>query len=106
MSGRTIFSTRHCTLSAHAAARARQRGVRKWVIDGVFCEADIVHPVGSGCLALTVSRNRLRELRGDGASARELEGLHRHFVVVSDDNTIVTVGKRRRGDEERRYRRQ
>ena len=92
-------------LSKHATTRVRQRGVRKWVVDSLFNEADVVHPVGGGCHALTLSRRRVIELRGDGASVGELEVLGRHFLVISADGTIVTVGKVQSGTRGRRYRR-
>lgn len=103
MSGQAEFGV--WTLSKHAATRAQQRGVGKWVVDTVFNEADVAQPVGGGCYALTLSRSRLVELRGDGASVGELEALGRHFLVISADGTVVTVGKLRPGTRGRRYRR-
>jgi len=97
--------SRDYMLSKHAAIRAQQRGVRQWVVDSLFNEADVVHPVGGGCHALTLSRRRVVELRGDGASVGELEVLGRHFLVISPDGTIVTVGKVQSGTRGRRYRR-
>lgn len=96
---------REYTLSKHATTRAQQRGVRQWVVDSLFNEADVEHPVGGGCRALTFSRSRVVELREDGASVGELEALGRHFLVISPDGTIVTVGKVRAGTRGRRYRR-
>jgi alpha-tubulin suppressor-like RCC1 family protein len=52
-----------------------------------------------------VSRRRIAELQGDGASVGELDVLGKHFLVISTDGTIVTVGKLRAGTKGRRYRR-
>jgi hypothetical protein len=52
-----------------------------------------------------LSRKGVVELRGDGAGVGEAEVLARHFLVISADGTIVTVGKLRSGTRARRYRR-
>lgn len=103
MSGQANFQA--WKLSKHAATRAQQRGVRQWVVNSLFNEADVEHPVGGGCRALTLSRRRVVELRGDGASVGVLEVLGRHFLVISPDGTVVTVGKVQSGTRGRRYRR-
>ncbi len=96
---------REYKLSKHATTRVQQRGVRQWVVDSLFNEADVEHPVGGGCRALTLSRRRVVELRGEGASVGELEVLGRHFLVISPDGTIVTIGKVQSGTKGRHYRR-
>ena len=93
-------------LTQHAALRAQQRGVPHAVIAMILDHADVSTPVGSGCSALRLSKERLHD-RALRAAFRS--GLDRaaNVTLLVDDSTsdIVTVLHDRGGREARRYRR-
>jgi hypothetical protein len=52
--------------SNHARRRSRQRGVRSDDLVLLLSEADREAPVGDGCVSLSISRGRRRELLAEG----------------------------------------
>ena len=92
-------------LSSHATLRARQRGIKQGQIEMLMSTGDIEQPVGRGCTALTISRNRLAELRSDGMCPSTLDALERLSLVLGPDGGVITVMKLDRGRRGRRYRR-
>jgi len=53
-------------LREHVLQRMQQRGVRMVELSLVLSDRDLEVPVGSGCTALTISRERRRELIAEG----------------------------------------
>jgi len=93
-------------LTLHAEIRANQRGVTRKALDAVMDFADLAAPVGGGCTAIRLSRERLadRDLRASlGRCADRLGGL---TVLVADDTgQVVTILRDAGGAAGRRYRR-
>lgn len=93
-------------LSQHAEVRANQRGIAGWVIDSVLEHADMETPVGSGCVALRLSRDRIRDARLRRELGARLERLGGVTVICAeDDGSVVTVLHDHGGASGRRYRR-
>lgn len=90
-------------LSAHMRRRCAQRGTNRILLVTVHDWADIEIPVGSGAVALSLSRDTAREMRAEGIPADLVDRALRRAIVQSDgrDLTVIT-GRERRG---RHYRR-
>ena len=89
--------------SNHARQQMRRRGVREVDLVLLLFGADCETPVGGGCVALSISRRRRRELLADGYSRISLDRASGIAVVQSADGEIVTV-LRPSGVRGRRYR--
>lgn len=76
-------------VTEHAKARSRQRGIPEKLLHTIFSEADRCTPCGHGCLALEISRQKIREIRAseDGDVERAMNVI----LVVSDAGSAVTV---------------
>jgi hypothetical protein len=90
------------TLSSHARLRMQQRGIRRETLALVREQADIVKPVGAGCLAVSLSRARIGFLRGAGWPPAELDRAAAVTLVEAEDGAVVTA-LHRRGRAGRRY---
>jgi hypothetical protein len=92
-------------MTTHATVRASQRGVPHDLIEQLLIHADLETNVGGGCVALSVSRRRLRERDVRRSAGRSLDRL-RNLSVVCDasDGSIVTV-LHQQGARGRRYHR-
>jgi hypothetical protein len=89
--------------SKHAKRRKRQRGIRDADLVLLMLEADRETPVGDGCVALSVSVRRRRELLAQGYPLSAVERAARIAAIESADGEIVTV-LRPLGHRGRRYR--
>jgi hypothetical protein len=90
-------------LSGHAIRRTQQRGIRMRELRLVLAERDREIPVGSGCIALTISRARRMELILEGYPPSVVDRANGLTVVESADGEVVTV-LRSFGHRGRRYR--
>ena len=92
-------------LTNHASIRANQRGVPHGLIEQLLAHADIETRVGSGCVALSVSRQRLADRDVRRSVGPDLDRL-RNLAVVCDtlDGSIVTL-IHQHGSRARRYHR-
>jgi hypothetical protein len=90
--------------SNHARQRARQRGVRDADLLLLLVAADREAPVGEGCVALSISRQRCGELLAEGYPLSAVDRAAKIAAVESAVGEIVTV-LRPRGHRGRRYRR-
>ena len=92
-------------LTNHASVRANQRGVPHGLIEQLLAHADIETRVGSGCVALSVSRQRLADRDVRRSVGPDLDRL-RNLAVVCDtlDGSIVTL-LHQHGSRARRYHR-
>ena len=79
-------------LSAHAAVRAQQRGVKLRTLKFVLEFADLERPAGNGCISIWFSESRLAALRNTSAY-RKLANRSENLAVIlnRDCNTVVTV---------------
>jgi hypothetical protein len=78
-------------LTRHATARCSQRGIKKDVIDLVVANFDRDYGAREGAAAISISRERLAELEGEGIP-RALIGLaSRTVLIVRSDGAIVTA---------------
>jgi hypothetical protein len=92
-------------VTAHAAGRARQRGLKHQAIELVLAVHDRAVAVGQGRQAWSVSRKRCAALRDAGLPASVVERLDRTIVVVEPlTATVITVINGHAGAD-RRYRR-
>lgn len=92
-------------LTQHASIRANQRGIPHGVIAHLLDHADVETRVGSGCVALSLSRRRLKDRDVKTSVGRDLDRL-RNLAVVCDpaDGSIITV-LHEHGARARRYHR-
>lgn len=93
-------------LTQHAEIRSQQRGVPQHLIHAVITHADFEAYVGKGCVALSISRQRLSdpEMAATLGAARDrLKDLC--LVVANDTGEVVTVLKAMPGGRGRVYRR-
>ncbi len=93
-----------CEMTEHARRRCQQRGMTGAMVDAVIQEADIEAPMGGGCLALSVSRYRIRQLGRNGYPAALLDRVRDVGLVVSPRGGVVTAlhlfNRRYRGGSE------
>lgn len=75
----------------HARQRARQRGVRDADLVLLLFAADRETQVGEGCVALSISRKRRRELLAEGYLPSAIERASSISAVESVWGEIVTV---------------
>jgi hypothetical protein len=101
-SGANVFGG--AKFSSHARRRTRQRGVRDADLVVLLFGADREAPVGGGCVALSISNRRRRELLAEGYPRSTVDRAARIAAVESSEGEIVTV-LRSRGHRGRRYRR-
>jgi len=92
-------------LSRHADRRAQQRGVTHAVLNDLLAFGDIEVPVGSGCVALSISRNRLQDLSVRGALQTNPDKLSCLAMVWSETREEVVTVITGRSSRMRRYRR-
>jgi len=90
--------------SNHALCRTMQRGSHATEVALVLAERDRETPVGSGCTALLISRERRKELIAEGYPPCIVDRAIGLAVVESSTGDVVTV-LRPSGRRGRRYRR-
>ena len=93
------------TFTRHAERQAVQRGIREDTIDAVIAEGDNVQFIGKGCVAISTSRTRIRELIAEGVARTTLEAMKDLAIVMGSNNRIVTVMRLKPGARGRHYRR-
>lgn len=76
-------------VTKHAKARSRQRGIPEQLLHTIYSEADRCTPCGHGCVALEISREKIREIRASAGS--DVERAINVILVVSDAGSAVTV---------------
>lgn len=91
-------------MTHHAEVRANQRGIPYLLIDAVLDHADLETPVGDGCVAYMISKDRLNERDVRRKLGGMLDRAGKVAVICGDDGAIVTVmhdwgcqGRRYRG---------
>jgi hypothetical protein len=92
------------TFSSHAGQRARKRSFRRVYLELLLFGADCEAPVGSGCIALSISRRRRGELVAEGYPPGIVDRAAAIAAVEGADGQIITV-LRPLGRRGRRYRR-
>ncbi|HYC06256.1 MAG TPA: hypothetical protein VED40_23410 [Azospirillaceae bacterium] len=87
----------------HARTRQQQRGITAARLQLHLRYADRETPVGGGSTSLSLSRQAVHDMRGDGVSQQEIDRLRR-LAIIQDGERIRTILhiQARRG---RRYRR-
>lgn len=80
-------------ISHHAGVRMNQRGVPTELLERVMAHADIEAPVGGGCTAFSVSRQRLKDRDVRRSFGGSIDQAAKIAVVCGDDGSIVTVMK-------------
>lgn len=83
-------------LSAHGRARARQRGLTGSMIAALAAAGDRIVPVGTGCVAVSISRAGHAEACAEGLPPSVADRLKGKTMVVAEDGTIVTLLVRQR----------
>lgn len=78
-------------ISKHGSVRAQQRSVGSDVVDFVLTHADLEGPAGMGRSCLGVSRRAGLKALEAGAPMDLVEAARLTSLVVSPDDTIVTV---------------
>lgn len=92
-------------LTQHASVRANQRGVPHGLISHLLDHADVETRVGGGCVALRLSRRRLKDKDVKRSVGRDLDRLRNLAVVCNpSDGSIITV-LHEHGSRARRYHR-
>lgn len=81
-------------LTQHARDRAHQRLIADEVIKTVMLYADISLKVGSGCSKNLISKRARNEAKADGVPQKLLARAQNTVVILSDDETVVTLYKR------------
>lgn len=76
-------------VTEHAKARSRQRGIPEHLLHTIYSEADRCTPCGHGCVALEISREKIREIRA--SMGAEVERAINVILVVSDRGSALTV---------------
>lgn len=94
----------HTAFTEHARRRTAERCVRNGDLALLLQVADREAPVGSGCIAISMSNRRREELAAEGYAANAIERAARVVAVQGADGAIVTV-LRPGGRKGRRYRR-
>ena len=77
-------------LTAHAAKRSQQRGIRRAHQEAVFTYGDVERAVGRGCYRLSISQRRLMGLIREGAITAQIADRCRKLAVITDGASIVT----------------
>lgn len=85
-------------VTRHATRRCRERGLRRRDVARLIDVADRRVFVGNGCTSLSLTRDGIADLVGDGWPPADLMRLTRHCVLPGDAGAVVTVlaGNRRR----------
>lgn len=78
-------------LSLHGAMRCQQRGVQRVALWALLDVADCWTPARNGCMKLSLSRREAVKLRKDGYPPARLDRLSRLTVIMSPDDTVITV---------------
>ena len=78
-------------LSLHAKKRSQQRGVRKWIIPFIVENADKYKHCGKNCISQFISEKKIEVLIRNGVLKAAEGSLLKGVVVVSEDETIITV---------------
>ena len=78
-------------MTNHAVCRMQQRGMTKSTLSFVLENADRDKFVGAGCRENWISRGHLKSLRKDGVASQLIERATGIGVIVSADNSVVTV---------------
>ena len=81
----------HTPMSRHAIERCQQRGVRPATVLALLEYGDRHIPVGSGSVAVSVSRKAAARLRQQGHPPADVDRLGGLAVVVASDGVVVTV---------------
>lgn len=76
-------------VSEHAKIRSRQRGIPEQLLQTIYSEADRCTPCGHGCVALEISREKIRQIRASVGG--HVERATNVILVVSDRGCAVTV---------------
>ena len=79
-------------ITAHAAQRIQQRGLRREAVELVLRTRDRRVSVGGGCEAWSVSRERSRALRAAGLPSSLIDRVARTILVVEPlTGAVVTA---------------
>jgi hypothetical protein len=84
------------SMTRHAQARCRQRGIPPSIVEHLLDFGNEVHDHRGACVVFFDhrARERLRSLYGHDGFKR-IEPHLKAYAVVADDGAIVTVGHRR-----------
>jgi hypothetical protein len=93
------------SFTRHATIRARQRGIGSDRLDAFLSLADTEAPVGSGCVALSISRRLKRDRDIRAAFGPMLDRIADLALVMAEDGSVVTVMHDHGHAAARRYRR-
>ena len=103
------FRNSKMVISQHAQLRIQQRGVNDEALQLVLFAGDRRVHLGDQCVAWCLSRQRAQGLRDNGIPNSVISRAERITLIVSEDNTLVTVlkgslaeGRRDGGDKPRR----
>lgn len=79
------------SLTGHATTRCNQRGIKKDIIDLVVANFDRDYETHDGATAISISRERLAELEGEGVPRALIGRASRTVLIVSADGAIITA---------------
>ncbi|MER9390637.1 MULTISPECIES: hypothetical protein [unclassified Mesorhizobium] len=89
-------------ITEHARARCLQRGISQNLLQIIYAEADRQFACGGGCFAIEVSRRRIAERRR--IVGANIERARNVILVLSMDNSLVTVLRANKSKSARQYR--
>lgn len=92
-------------VTKHAQMRMQQRGVQDSIAGTILTFADRRVHIGGGCQAFSVSRKNAQELIKTGVMTPSIaDRIMKKGLVVSNDNTVLTVMHMENGKRGRPYR--
>lgn len=81
-------------LTAHAAARMQQRGIRADALETLLDFGCVAYDHHGGQVVFFDKKARTRLAKADAAAARDAEKLSRTYAVLASDGSVRTVGHR------------
>jgi hypothetical protein len=81
------------SLTCHAEARLRQRGIRRELLELFLTRADSDQLVGDGCVAWPWSRTAWDRAKRDGVGPAMQERVRKLMAIVAEERFIITVMK-------------
>lgn len=83
--------------SKHASKNYRRRGIQNDAANAVLIHGDITSYRGNGVTLFQISKKKLRTMGGRTPEGVQTDRLRNLFLLVSNDNIVVTALRPRRG---------
>ncbi len=89
-------------ISEHAAVRCQQRGLRPQDLKTISRHADVFIPRGNGAELVRISKTKLGKMGNRTPEGVAVDRLKNTCLLLSIDNTIITVIHPRKGKYKKR----